>query len=83
MALTIFALVAETRSFTDEFRHGHVVSTLLAEPVRRRVLIAKVAAGAVVGALLAFAAGVATLAVGIPWPEVRGGSITNDDSPRG
>jgi hypothetical protein len=40
------------------------------------VLIAKVAAGAVVGALLAFAAGVATLAVGIPWLEVRGGSIT-------
>lgn len=75
MAVMIFALVAGARSFADEFRYGQIVSTLLMSPDRRRVLAAKVAAGAAVGALLALAAAAVTLAVGIPWLGARGGSI--------
>ena len=33
----LFALLLGLRSFTDEFRFGSIVPTLLASPVRRRV----------------------------------------------
>jgi ABC-2 type transport system permease protein len=62
----LFVLILGIRSFTDEFRHGSIVPTLLANPDRRRVLLAKVVA---VGAtsLVFFAAAYAlALAIGIP-----------------
>jgi ABC-2 type transport system permease protein len=59
----LFVLVLALRSFTDEFRHGSIVPTLLANPDRRRVLLAKVVAVAATG--LVFAAGAYALALAI------------------
>ena len=39
-----FVLILGLRSFTDEFRFGSIVPTLLANPDRRRVLVAKLVA---------------------------------------
>jgi ABC-type transport system involved in multi-copper enzyme maturation permease subunit len=65
---TVFTMILGIRSFTDEFRHGSIVPTLLASPRRRRVLGAKlvaVATAAVVYALAAFGVALAVGAVGL------------------
>lgn len=71
----LFVLVLGLRSFTDEFRHGSIVPTLLADPDRRRVLVAKVVATA--GAAIAFSlvAAAVAFAIGIPWLLVSGGTL--------
>jgi ABC-2 type transport system permease protein len=69
----LFVLVLGIRSFTDEFRHGSIVPTLLAHPDRARVLLAKVV---VVGAtsLIFFATAYAVaLAIGVPRLASAGG----------
>jgi ABC-type transport system involved in multi-copper enzyme maturation permease subunit len=74
--LLSLSMTTGIRSFTDEFRHGSIVPTLLATPDRRRVLAAKVmavGAGAVVYVLAAI--GIA-LAVGLPWLTAEGIAIT-------
>jgi ABC-2 type transport system permease protein len=63
--VTIFAVVAGVRSFTDEFRFGTIVPTLLATPARHRVLAGKLVALAVVGCVFAMAAG--AVALGLTW----------------
>jgi ABC-2 type transport system permease protein len=70
----LFVLVLALRSFTDEFRHGSIVPTLLANPNRRRVLLAKVVA--VAGTALVFAAGAYALAFAIGLPRL--GSVGAD-----
>ena len=50
-----------------EFRHGTVTSTFLVSPKRGRVVGAKIVASALVGAAIAMAAAVLTLAVSVPW----------------
>ena len=62
--LFTLALVLGIRGFTDEFRHGSIVPTMLATPDRRRVLIAKVAAIAVGAAVYALLAEVAAVGLG-------------------
>ena len=44
------------RGFTDEFRHGTIITTLLASGTRVRVLGAKVAVSAVAAVVIAFVA---------------------------
>lgn len=66
IALPVFVAVLGIRSYTDEVRHGSVVTTFLATPARRRVLAAKsFVVGAVSAAFgaIAMLAGVATVAV--------------------
>lgn len=62
----LFVLVLALRSFTDEFRHGSIVPTLLANPDRRRVLLAKVVAVAATGLVFAVGAYALALAIGLP-----------------
>jgi ABC-2 type transport system permease protein len=62
----VFVLLLGLRSFTDEFRYGSIVPTLLANPHRRRVLVAKTAVIAVTGLLFAVAAYSLGLAIGLP-----------------
>ena len=52
----LFGLLLGLRSFTDEFRFGSIVPTLLASPVRRRVLGAKLVAVGGGGVVLSLAA---------------------------
>jgi ABC-2 type transport system permease protein len=72
---TVFTMILGIRSFTDEFRHGSIVPTLLASPDRRRVLGAKlvaVAGASVVYAVAAFGTAIAAGAIGL---AIQGGDL--------
>lgn len=71
----LFALLLGIRSFTDEFRFGSIVPTLLAEPRRMRVLGAKIVAAATGGVALALASTVFASAVGVPLLIGRGWDV--------
>jgi hypothetical protein len=68
----LFGLLLGLRSFTDEFRFGSIVPTLLASPVRRRVLGAKLVATSAGGIALSLAAVATSFAVGVPILIVKG-----------
>jgi ABC-2 type transport system permease protein len=72
----LFGLLLGLRSFTDEFRYGSIVPTLLANPVRRRVLGAKLVATAGGGVALSLAAVVISFAVGVPILVIKGIDVT-------
>ena len=72
----LFGLLLGLRSFTDEFRYGSIVPTLLASPVRRRVLGSKLVATAGGGVALALAAVAISLAVGVPILIAKGFEVT-------
>ena len=72
----LFGLLLGLRSFTDEFRFGSIVPTLLASPVRRRVIGAKLVATAAGGVALSLAAVAISIAVGVPILVVKGIEIT-------
>jgi ABC-2 type transport system permease protein len=72
----LFGLLLGLRSFTDEFRFGSIVPTLLASPVRRRVLGAKLVATAGGSVVLSLAAVAVTIAVGVPLLVVKGVEVT-------
>jgi ABC-2 type transport system permease protein len=62
----LFVLILGIRSFTDEFRHGTIVPTLLTHPARGRVLLAKVMVVAAIALVFAVGAYVVALAIGVP-----------------
>ena len=62
LVIIVFTLLVGLRSFTDEFRYGSIVSTLLASPERAQVLISKVAACSALG--LVYALGASLVALG-------------------
>lgn len=72
----LFALLLGIRSFTDEFRHGSIVPTLLASPNRARVLGAKLGTTAAGGIAFAAAAMTLAFAVGVPLLMARGVEVT-------
>jgi ABC-2 type transport system permease protein len=72
----LFGLLLGLRSFTDEFRYGSIVPTLLASPVRRRVLGAKLVATAGGGVALSLAAMAITVGVGVPILIGKGIDLT-------
>ena len=74
--LALFALVMGIRAFTDDFRHGSIVPTLLAEPARGRVLLAKVGTYAAAGAFLAVVAQAAMVGVAMVLIRSRGVEAT-------
>lgn len=69
--LALFALILGVRSFTDEFRHGSIVPTVLAAPDRSRVVLAKVATTGAAGAVLAGVAQAAMLILAVPLIEAK------------
>jgi ABC-type transport system involved in multi-copper enzyme maturation permease subunit len=78
VAMTIaplFGLLLGLRSFTDEFRYGSIVPTLLATPNRRRVLGAKVVTVAAGAVALTLAAVVVSIAIGVPFLIAKGVTI--------
>ena len=74
-ATWLFVLILGLRSFTDEFRNGSIVPTLLAEPHRRQVLRAKLVAMGAAAVVFTVAAATLTLAIAIPWIVVKGVAI--------
>lgn len=75
---SLFAAVIGILIVTNEYRHGTVMTTFLAEPRRLRVLAAKLAASALAGVVFAVAALAVTAAVALPWLEARGESLGLD-----
>src|SRR4051794_35536933 len=55
-----------------EFRHNTATTTFLITPDRRRVLAAKLAAGALVGVCVSAVASLLTLAIALPWLDAKG-----------
>lgn len=74
-AASTLALVLGLLMSAGEFRHATITSTLLAVPDRRRVVAAKVAAGALAGAALGLAATLLTFAVAVPWLAAEGVAV--------
>lgn len=72
---TLFAVVIGILIVTNEYRHGTVMTTFLAEPRRVRVLLAKLGAAALTGAAIALAALAVTAAIAIPWLAARGEAL--------
>ncbi len=73
--LGVFALILGMRSFTDEFRHGTVVSTFLAQTSRSRVLIAKTLISVFVAASMAVLAIAAMVGIASMLAGVKAGQI--------
>ena len=73
--LSLFAVVIGIRGFTDEFRHGSIVPSLLATPSRAVVLAGKMVTGFALGALLGLIAALAMVLISIPLTSVRGGDL--------
>lgn len=75
---TIFVAVIGILIVTNEYRHGTIMTTFLAEPRRERVLLAKLAAAAIAGLAYAVAALAVAAAVALPWLAARGESLRLD-----
>ena len=73
--LALFTLVLGIRSFTDEFRNGTVISTVLANPARWRVVTAKAIGSAGGAAVVAVAAQGAMVGLALLLSSARGGSL--------
>lgn len=71
----IFALAFGIILMTTEFRHLTSRPTFLIEPRRGRVIVAKLAIGAVIGAIYATASAVVVAAIMVPWLGLRGDTI--------
>jgi ABC-2 type transport system permease protein len=72
---TVFALLFGILVMTGEFRHGTATPTFLVAPVRERVLLAKTAAAALGGAVLALTAFALVYLIALPWFLVTGNDI--------
>jgi hypothetical protein len=78
----LFALLFGLLAATSEYRHGTMSATLLAAPLRSRVVAAKLAASAVVGLLLAAVVAAAAAGIGLPWFSARGFHIDGGNAVR-
>ena len=75
---SILATITGILIVTNEYRHGTVMTTFLAEPRRDRVFVAKVGTAVVAGAVLALGAALVVALVALPWLEGRGESLALD-----
>ena len=75
---TALATIVGILLVTNEYRHGTIATTFLAEPHRIRVLGAKLVTGLLAGALYAALAVAITAAVALPWLAARGDALTLD-----
>jgi ABC-type transport system involved in multi-copper enzyme maturation permease subunit len=71
----LFALVLGIRAFTDEFRHGTIITTLLASESRVRVLAGKVTVAALAAAVLALVTEGAMMGTALLLSSARGAGL--------
>ncbi len=67
----LLVLLIGITMMAGEFRHNTATTTFLITPVRSRVIAAKVAAGTIVGLVLAAVSSLLTVAVALPWLAAR------------
>lgn len=65
--ITFVALLLGVLGMTGEYRHGTITTTFLATPARSRVVMAKLAASALTGAVMAALCLAASALVAVPW----------------
>ena len=70
--IAAIALLLGVVGMTSEYRHQTITNTFLASPRRSRVVLSKLAAHAITGALIGLASLTVTLAIGLPWLAARG-----------
>ena len=75
---TLFVAVLGILIVTNEYRHGTIMTTFLAEPRRVRVLLAKLGAAGLAGLAFAVAVLVVAVAVALPWLAARDESLPLD-----
>ena len=75
---SMFVTVLGILIVTNEYRHGTVMTTFLAEPRRVRVLAAKVVTAALAGVVFALACSIVAAAIALPWLASRGESLALD-----
>ena len=63
----LLVLLVGISMIAGEFRHNTATPTFLITPDRRRVIAAKLAAGSIVGIVVAAVASLLTLAIALPW----------------
>ena len=63
----LLVLLVGIAMMAGEFRHNTATPTFLITPDRRRIVAAKLAAGSIVGIVVAAVASLVTLAVALPW----------------
>ena len=65
--ITTLALLLGVVGMAGEYRHGTIITTLLAAPRRCDIVVAKVAAHALTGAAMAVVTIAVSLAIAVPW----------------
>ena len=71
----IFSLIVGMRAVTDEYRHSTIAHAFLADPQRRRTMLAKATASGLVAAGLAVVAAGAMVALALPLASAKGGAL--------
>ena len=74
--LPVFLLSLGIRAFTEEFRFGTIVPTLLGNPDRRRVLLAKLVVMSGAAVVFVAATGATAVGLGTILATIKGASIT-------
>jgi ABC-2 type transport system permease protein len=77
--ITVIAVVLGVLGMAGEYRHQTITTTFLATPRRRRVVMAKLAAHAITGALIGALSLVVSVAVAVSWLNARGIAVHIDD----
>lgn len=72
----LFSLIIGMRTVTDEYRHETIVHAFLADPKRRKTLVAKAVASAIAAVALSAVALAAMSLVAVPLASAKGGSFT-------
>lgn len=80
IVLAVFALVMGVRSFTDEFRHGTIVSTVLAIRSRTELLVAKAIVAVGVTLIMSILGLLALVGVALGLSGVKGGELGVESS---
>lgn len=73
------AMIVGILMVASEFRHGTITATLLGEPRRPRVVLAKLVAAALAGVVIGVATVVLTLAIALPWLAAEGVEVALSD----
>jgi len=69
---SLLLVVIGNLAMAGEFRHNTITATFLITPKRRRVVLAKLAASALVGVAITGAASLLTLGIALPWLSAKG-----------
>lgn len=76
ISLGVFALILGVRSFTDEFRHGTIVSTVLSHPSRRRVFTAKSLVAVLASVVMTIASLAVMVGLAVALSGVKDGQLS-------